>query len=158
MKSEYQTPPPSRPSARTKCVLWQTMVSQCGVSTICHDKQDLQRNLYNGPFQVYCIFVCLFKANVPVNSYGYDVKIISSLNHTFFLGNLNLTKRLTSTSYTYYNKVSNGAKIKNRYNQVPHLTQDTNGKVKPFLYQQEENDHRNYFMINLHESMGPGHD
>ena len=27
-------------------------------------------------------------------------------------------------------KVSKGAKIRNRYNQVPHLTQDTNGKVK----------------------------
>ena len=27
------------------------------------------------------------------------------------------------------NKVSKGAKIMNRYNQVPHLTQDTNGKV-----------------------------
>ena len=26
-------------------------------------------------------------------------------------------------------QVSNGAKIRNRYNQVPHLTQDTNGKV-----------------------------
>ena len=26
-------------------------------------------------------------------------------------------------------KVSNGAKIRNRYNQVPHLTQDTNGIV-----------------------------
>ena len=26
-------------------------------------------------------------------------------------------------------KVSNGAKIRNRYNQVPYLTQDTNGKV-----------------------------
>ena len=35
--------------------------------------------------------------------------------------------------YTLYwfnlGKVSNGAKIRNRYNQVPHLTQDTNGKV-----------------------------
>ena len=28
-----------------------------------------------------------------------------------------------------YIKVSKGAKIKNQYNQVPHLTQDTNGKV-----------------------------
>ena len=28
-----------------------------------------------------------------------------------------------------WTKVSNGAKIRNRYNQVPHLTQDTNGKV-----------------------------
>ena len=27
------------------------------------------------------------------------------------------------------NKVSKGAKIRNRYNQEPHLTQDTNGKV-----------------------------
>ena len=27
------------------------------------------------------------------------------------------------------NKVSKGAKIRNRYNQVPRLTQDTNGKV-----------------------------
>ena len=26
-------------------------------------------------------------------------------------------------------EVSKGAKIRNRYNQVPHLTQDTNGKV-----------------------------
>ena len=26
-------------------------------------------------------------------------------------------------------KVSKGAKIRNRYNKVPHLTQDTNGKV-----------------------------
>ena len=26
-------------------------------------------------------------------------------------------------------KVSKGAKIRNRYNQLPHLTQDTNGKV-----------------------------
>ena len=28
-----------------------------------------------------------------------------------------------------YLKVSKGAKIRNQYNQVPHLTQDTNGKV-----------------------------
>ena len=26
-------------------------------------------------------------------------------------------------------QVSEGAKIRNRYNQIPHLTQDTNGKV-----------------------------
>ena len=29
----------------------------------------------------------------------------------------------------YFIKVSKGAKIRNRYNQVPHLTQDTDGKV-----------------------------
>ena len=37
-------------------------------------------------------------------------------------------------NYTLYNqlilvKVSKGAKIRNRYNQVPHLTQDTNRKM-----------------------------
>ena len=31
-------------------------------------------------------------------------------------------------------KVSKGAKIRNRYNQVPHLTQDTNGKVTNSQY------------------------
>ena len=34
----------------------------------------------------------------------------------------------TAEYYVFY-KVSNGAKIRNRYNQVPHLTQDTNAKV-----------------------------
>ena len=31
--------------------------------------------------------------------------------------------------YLESKEVSKGAKIRNRYNQVPHLTQDTNGKV-----------------------------
>ena len=38
-------------------------------------------------------------------------------------GVLKLLKKLN------INKVSKGAKIRNRYNQVPHLTQDTNGKA-----------------------------
>ena len=39
---------------------------------------------------------------------------------------------VTSFSLTYivkHKKVSKGAKIRNRYNQVPDLPQDTNGKV-----------------------------
>ena len=36
---------------------------------------------------------------------------------------------LTSSVLNNDFKVSKGAKIRNRYNQVPHLTQDTNGKV-----------------------------
>ena len=42
---------------------------------------------------------------------------------------------ITNTGYTMVTriysitKVSKGAKIRNRYNQVPYLTQDTNGKV-----------------------------
>ena len=30
---------------------------------------------------------------------------------------------------TINNKVRKGVKVRNRYNQAPHLTQDTNGKV-----------------------------
>ena len=46
----------------------------------------------------------------------------------------NLVSMGVATIYMYAKthlrtKVSNGAKIRNRYNQVPHLTQDTNGKV-----------------------------
>ena len=37
-------------------------------------------------------------------------------------------KRLQHSYGSHYVKVSKGAKIRNRYNQVPHLTQDTNGK------------------------------
>ena len=37
--------------------------------------------------------------------------------------------RRKCVSRRYTSKVSKGAKIRNRYNQVPHLTQDTNGKV-----------------------------
>ena len=33
------------------------------------------------------------------------------------------------TRFSETMKVSKGAKIRNRYNQVPHMTQDTNGKV-----------------------------
>ena len=36
---------------------------------------------------------------------------------------------LDETKLFFMDKVSKGAKIRNRYNQVPHLTQDTNGKV-----------------------------
>ena len=34
-----------------------------------------------------------------------------------------------ATLHTYDNKVRKRAKIRNRYNQAPHLTQDTNGKA-----------------------------
>ena len=38
-------------------------------------------------------------------------------------------KRGLAETDSLFIKVSKGAKIRNRYNQVPHLTQDTNGKV-----------------------------
>ena len=44
---------------------------------------------------------------------------------------LGINRTFTATRHQKdnYSKVSKGAKIRNRYNQVPHLTQDTNGKV-----------------------------
>ena len=40
-----------------------------------------------------------------------------------------LHNKLFNDDQLYLLEVSKGAKIRNRYNQVPHLTQDTNGKV-----------------------------
>ena len=37
-------------------------------------------------------------------------------------------------------KVSKGAKIRNRYNHLKHLTQDTNGKVCPYIGQYKHSD------------------
>ena len=44
---------------------------------------------------------------------------------TLYVGNI---LQIWSLLTLYY--VSKGAKIRNRYNQLPHLTQDTHGKVK----------------------------
>ena len=38
-------------------------------------------------------------------------------------------KKFTDVVTRKYMKVEKWAKIKNRYNQAPHMTQDTNGKV-----------------------------
>ena len=40
-----------------------------------------------------------------------------------------MTTVLSARKRVYTMEVSKGAKIRNRYDQVPHLTQDTNGKV-----------------------------
>ena len=46
-----------------------------------------------------------------------------------FLGFTGYNSKQFVKLYAKIVKVSKGAKIRNRYNQVPHLTQDTNGKV-----------------------------
>ena len=54
---------------------------------------------------------------------------ISNLKHFF---TMLLPVNSIHSSWLHENKntkVSKGAKIRNRYNQIPHLTQDTNGKV-----------------------------
>ena len=52
----------------------------------------------------------------PINPYPRWLKNFSGSNNRQNMANTPI-------------KVSKGAKIRNRYNQVPHLTQDTNGKV-----------------------------
>ena len=47
-------------------------------------------------------------------------------DHTHYFG---YNKDIMRQSACLVVKVSKDAKIRNRYNQVPHLTQDTNGKV-----------------------------
>ena len=82
-------------------------------------------------------FVCLFCCfTSQVNSYGH-CGTVSSPNHTFSWASLN--KQLTSTSCTYF-----------RLLLTTTLLEWFSGR--------EENDRRNYFMINHHESMGPGRD
>ena len=44
------------------------------------------------------------------------------------MSNIYISKKVFNESLDFCT-VSKGAKIRNRYNQVPHLTQDTNGKV-----------------------------
>ena len=53
-------------------------------------------------------------------------KLILPKKHTLVSWTLG-PKQTLLCGYVY--KVSKGAKIRNRYNQVPHMAQDTNGKV-----------------------------
>ena len=83
------------------------------------------------------MFVCLFCCfTSQVNSYGH-CGTVSSPNHTFSWAGLN--KRLTSNSCTYFRLLLTTTLLE-------------------WISGREENDRRNYFMINLHESMGPGRD
>ena len=83
------------------------------------------------------LFACLFCCfTSQVNNYGHS-GTVDSPNHTFSWASLN--KQLTSISCTYF-----------RLSLTTTLLECFSGR--------EENDRRNYFMINLHESMGPGWD
>ena len=94
-------------------------------------------SLGSGVDTVFLGFVCLFCCfTSQVNSYGHG-GTVSSPNHTFSWASLN--KQLTSTSCTYFR-----------------LLLTTN--LLEWFSGREENDRRNYFMINLHKSMGPGRD
>ena len=82
--------------------------------------------------------LCLFfglRFYIPVNSYDH-VETVSSPNHTFYLDKLD---KVVLNQYFLH---------------ILLLVTDNN----PSCQWKEENDSRNYFTINLHESMGPGQD
>ena len=56
---------------------------------------------------------------------------VFSVNHFSKMIEINYVLTYMKIDYiTAVSKVIKGAKIRNQYNQVPHLTQETNGKVK----------------------------
>ena len=59
------------------------------------------------------------------NSFYENMYVLKGVEIQYALANYNYMYIMISLDI----KVSKGAKIRNRYNQVPHLTQDTNGKV-----------------------------
>ena len=81
--------------------------------------------------EVSILFVWFVALRPKPTAIGHGVTV-SSPNHTFSCASLNKQLNqffvhilLLVTDY----KVSKGAEISNRYNQVPHQNQDTNGKV-----------------------------
>ena len=93
-----------------------------------------KRNIFHLGIEDVCLFLALLY--VPINSYGHCGMVISP-NHTF--SRTSLKKRLTNTSCTYFRL---------------YLTIT----LLECFSSREENDRRNYFMINLHECMGPDGD
>ena len=109
--------------------------------------QDLTRNLM-GQFKI-CqlvlnvlfllqIYVCVV-IREPLFCLFLTINKLMLLQHWTLSQDKSYFKQMVSQIYpielqlnmanTSDTEVSNGAKIRNRYNQVPHLTQDTNGKV-----------------------------
>ena len=68
----------------------------------------------------------VYKLKKIVGSNNFSAQFIKIISHNKKIGcNINVLQQTACLVV----KVSKGAKIRNRYNQVPHLTQDTNGKV-----------------------------
>ena len=60
---------------------------------------------------------------------GQEVRdVLDNLNVIKACGRKLISPRLLKEGASVLFNVSKGAKIRNRYNQVPYLTQDTNGK------------------------------
>ena len=98
---------------------------------------SLFRITFYSPFSVQLLFPMCFEhlINIIVPSSLlnlYKLVIFLTIFQIFKSSMWATTRENLSSVFrprSYQNKVSKGAKIRNPYNQVPHLTQDTNGKV-----------------------------
>ena len=90
-----------------------------------HNTSGMNKKCYKSYIKLFGFF---FK-----NIYFLDNQTLILFPLLIFVTVVNKNKRMVYVIWGPENqtvlKVSNGAKIRNRYNQVPHLTQDTNGKV-----------------------------
>ena len=106
----------------------------------------------------------------PLNDTFSEIKPIKNEYSTYrryffsWMGRkvLILTWRKTLNSFTGFMKVSKGAKIRNRYNQVPHLTQDTNeslisGPKLVIPYEQSNQGITNFFFHDIMFLCALGH-
>ena len=66
---------------------------------------------------------------VIVQSYTLNFGFSNECYNTPLRGPVNWKCKINTLNTCLFFKVNKSAKIRNRYNQVPHLTQDTNGKV-----------------------------
>ena len=99
--------------------------------------------VFLGRFLVLCLLCVFLRPGAPERTAGSgsDFKASQktrprlkvSSNRLGEVGNRTcdpwFTRHMFIPSPRRISKVSKGAKIRNRYNRVPHLTQDTNGKV-----------------------------
>ena len=102
-------------------------------------------DLFLYPFQMYCIvyLICVYLAVLSkIQNEIHGSLVFDTVPHKFinplypkFTSNKSSVHILCTNLYLAIayvlipNNVSNSAKVRNRYNQVPHLTQDINGKV-----------------------------
>ena len=107
---------------------FKTVIKNCKIFNACA-AIDYQPTVHNESQKVPGIkiesYILAPFSSILTCSGGYHAKKFNIVN--IFLKVLNLKFR--KKNCLHVSIVNKGAKIRNRYNQVPHLTQDTNGKL-----------------------------
>ena len=77
----------------------------------------------------HCLPLCLHLSIILASICSSRLKLTTFSDTYFEIELLSITGTDSNFEICSNNKVNKGAKIRNRYNQVPHLTQDTYGKA-----------------------------